>query len=106
MMQYVQWNEQPSWTFTNARVRSTEARSSAAPSRSPAVTASTPESVGQRGVERRVRRVVGGVRGDVVDPQERLELREERGLVVVAHEARADIERREGPRVQPGRSSR
>ena len=46
MMQYVQKNEQPSWTLTNARVRSTEARSSAAPSSGAAATASTPDSVG------------------------------------------------------------
>ena len=46
MMQYVQWNEQPSCTLTKARVRSTEARSSAMPSMG--LAASTPESVGQR----------------------------------------------------------
>jgi hypothetical protein len=40
MMQYVQKNEQPSWTLTNARVRSTDARRSAMPS------ISTPDSVG------------------------------------------------------------
>ena len=40
MMQYVQKNEQPSWTLTNARVRSTEARPSAMPS------ISTPDRVG------------------------------------------------------------
>ena len=44
MMQYVQWNEQPSCTFTNARVRSTDALSSAMPSMG--LAASTPESVG------------------------------------------------------------
>ena len=42
----MQKNEQPSWTLTNARVRSTEARPSAIPSIGDAPTGSTPDSVG------------------------------------------------------------
>ena len=47
MMQNVQWKEQPSCTFTKARVRSTDARPSTAPSSGLAVIASTPDRVGR-----------------------------------------------------------
>ena len=99
MMQYVQWNEQPSWTLTKARVRSTETRSSAMPSMRPsAATASTPDSVG--------RAASSGACGPsspsparATDPQQPLQLRQERGLVLVAHQARTGVHGRECRRV-------
>ncbi len=82
----MQKNEQPSWTLTNARVRSATLRSSTA------VASSTPDSVGKRTGHRRAR--------PVRDRDERLELGEQPVLGTVVDEPRRGVER--GERVAAG----